>query len=100
MPSRVTMVLGRAEVSRELPSFSVMEIMPVSAMAKLAPVKPTSAWMYFWRITRRATMVRSSGIVRGRIAEFALEQLADFAPPQVHGGKNNVIRRSRGEAAR
>ena len=54
-------VCGNAAVSRALPSFSVMEIIPVSAMAKFAPVMPTSAWRYFWRSTRRATIVSSSG---------------------------------------
>ena len=65
MPSSVIIVFGSAAVRRELPSFSVMEIIPVSAMAKFAPVMPTSAAMYFWRITRRATIVRSSGLSDG-----------------------------------
>ena len=43
MPSSVIIVFGSAAVRRALPSFSVMEIMPVSAMAKFAPVKPMSA---------------------------------------------------------
>ena len=55
------MIRGRADVRRAFPSFSVMDTMPVSAMAKLAPVIPTSAWMYFLRRARRAIMVNSSG---------------------------------------
>ena len=62
MPSSEIIVLGSAEVRRALPSFSVMETMPVSAMAKLAPVMPTSAVMYFSRRARRAIMVSSSGL--------------------------------------
>ena len=53
MPSNETIVLGSAAVRRALPSFSVMEIMPVSAMAKFAPVKPMSAVRYFLRSARR-----------------------------------------------
>ena len=35
--------------------------MPVSAMAKFAPLIPMSAARYFWRITPRAIIVSASG---------------------------------------
>ena len=38
--------LGSDVHSRALPSFSVIETMPVSATPKFAPLKPTSASMY------------------------------------------------------
>ena len=59
------MIRGSAAVSRALPSFSVIEIIPVSATAKLAPVIPTSACTYFCRRTRRARRVNSSGLSEG-----------------------------------
>ena len=61
MPMSVIIVFGSAAVSRAFPSFSVMETMPVSAMAKFAPVMPMSAVRYFERKARRAAIVSSSG---------------------------------------
>ena len=67
LPSSEMTVLGRAAVRRAFPSFSVIEIMPVSAIAKFAPVIPMSAVIYFWRSTRRAIMVSSSGFCVGAL---------------------------------
>ena len=93
MPTSVIIVLGNAAVSRALPSFSVIEIMPVSAMAKFAPVMPTSAWRYFFRITRRATIVSSSGSSDGASLSFFWNRSLDLAARQVHRGEHEVIRR-------
>ena len=93
MPSSVIIVRGSAAVRRALPSFSVMEIIPVSAMAKLAPVMPTSAWRYFSRSTRRATIVSSSGLSDGASFSLRLEHVLDLAAREVHGGEDDVIGR-------
>ena len=91
MPTRATWILGSEAVRRALPSFSVMEIMPVSAMAKLAPLMPMSAWQYFKRRAWRAIMVNSSGIVGGRGTKLVMEQIADLMTGQVHGGEDQMI---------
>ena len=67
IPSNVIMVFGKAAVRRALPSFSVIETMPVSAMAKFAPVIPMSAVRYFFRNARRAIIVNSSGLSVGAL---------------------------------
>ena len=56
--------LGRADVSRPLPSFVTSTIVPVSAIAKFAPEMPTSASANFCRSARRAnpaSVSRSAG---------------------------------------
>jgi hypothetical protein len=63
MPNKTTWIFGNADVSRAFPSFSVIEIIPVSATAKLAPVMPMSAAIYAWRSAFRAVMLSASGSV-------------------------------------
>ena len=62
-------------MSRALPSFSVMEIMPVSAMAKFAPVMPIVGGEIFFPEHAPGDHREFLRIVRRRVAEVALEQL-------------------------
>ncbi|MNR63586.1 hypothetical protein D3C85_1859400 [compost metagenome] len=43
IPTTAICVLGKVDVNRAFPSFSVIAILPVSAIKKLAPVIPISA---------------------------------------------------------
>src|SRR4029077_11045092 len=87
MPISAMCVLGKAHVKRAFPSFSVMEIIPVSAMAKFAPLMPTSAVRYLPRSTRRAMIMSSSGLSVG------FEQIADFPAEEMHCGENEMVGR-------
>ncbi|KAF5048416.1 hypothetical protein DSECCO2_450290 [anaerobic digester metagenome] len=56
MPAMATWTRGRVVVRRALPSLVMMPMLPVAAMAKLAPEMPMSAWQYLGRSSRRATL--------------------------------------------
>ena len=56
MPTSAKWMLGSVVASRPLPSFSVMTIVPVSAMAILPPEMPKSASKNLSRICSRATL--------------------------------------------
>ena len=83
-----TCTLGRLVVSRALPSFSVMEIMPVSAMAKFAPLMPMSARAVHLPQHLAGDHGQFLGVAGGRGAEFLLEERADFPARQVHRGED------------
>ncbi len=55
MPISATCTRGRDVVSRPLPSFVVMQTLPVAATPKLPPEMPMSAWRKPLRSTRRAS---------------------------------------------
>ena len=84
---------GSAAPSRALPSFSVIEIIPVSAIAKLAPVMPASASRYFRRSTRRAIMVSSSGLSVGSAPSSRVKSAPTSVRREVHGREDDVVGR-------
>ena len=83
-----------AQVSRALPSFSVIEIIPVSATAK---VRAADAHVgrdnkLFTQGACRAIIVNSSGSFVGCAAEFLFKQRADLPAGQVHRGEHEMVR--------
>ena len=54
MPNSAMCIGGRVVVRSALPSFVTSTIVPVSAMAMLAPLMPTAALMNFCRSESRA----------------------------------------------
>ena len=93
MPTSATWIFGKPAVSRALPSFSVIEIIPVSATMKFPPEMPISALAKCRRRKRRAIIVNSSGIVGHGGAEFPLKKRADLFALQVHAGKDEMVGR-------
>ena len=91
MSNSATWILGSEVVRRAFPSFSVIEIIPVSATAKFAPLIPISALQYFIRISRRAVIVSSSGLSVSQL-QFFVKKMAYFIARQVHRRKHEVIR--------
>ena len=76
MPTITICVLGKAQLSLALPSFSVTAIPPISAIIKLAPVTPTSACTYFSRSISLAINVSSSGVAFGSVPNFSAKSFA------------------------
>jgi hypothetical protein len=64
-------VRGRLVVSRTLPSFSRIKIVPVSATPKLTPLMPTSAAAKRSRRTLRAVPVKTSTSSVGAMPSLA-----------------------------
>ena len=93
MPTSVIIVLGNAAVSRALPSFSVIEIMPVSAMAEVRAGDADVGLEIFLPHHAPGDHREVFGFVGRRVVEFFLEGLPDLAARQVHRGKDEVIRR-------
>ena len=78
---------------RPLPSDSTTQTEPVSAIAKLAPLKPAFTRRNFSRRNARAARVRSSGSRSERLQlHRALEQLADFGAVLVQRRHHDVRR--------
>jgi hypothetical protein len=85
--------MGGSEVPRSaLPSLVQTTKPPVSAMAKLTPVRPASAARNFSRRWCRAASVSALGSERPAGAELFVEQLADLLLFQVNGGHDDVAR--------
>ena len=63
IPATAMWIFGAEVVKRALPSFSIMATAPESAIRKLAPLMPMSAFRNFSRSTARAITVSFSGTV-------------------------------------
>ncbi len=95
MPMTVISVCGRVRHIRPLPSDSTTHSVPVSAMAKFAPLMPTgrgqelAAQVPPGRLGQRGRVV---GQARVDIAHLAQEDVADLGPVAVDGRHQDVRR--------
>ena len=71
IPTTAICTFGKVVLSLALPSFSVMEILPVSAIKKLAPVIPADAVVYFARNNSLALSVSASGLASKGVSNFS-----------------------------
>ena len=77
IPMITTYTRGSDDDMRPLPSLVTMQIVPVSAMAKLQPLMPMSAPRNSRRSRVRATPQITCGIKRRRHVQLFLEEVGD-----------------------